>query len=164
MARALRKANAVNAIVGFDKDPAVSARAKEIGVIDEAAKNFAAAVSAADLIIVAAPVGAIADIASAVNDHAKSGALIIDVGSVKGAVADAAAQLRQDIAFVPCHPVAGTEQSGPDAGFAELFDDRWCIITPLDRGGCAVQGGGRASESPMGTLGRSCRIHGPGPS
>lgn len=133
LSRALRKAGVVKSLVAYDKNPATSARAKEIGVVDEAATDFAGAVSKADLIVIAAPVGAIGEIASAVNDHAQSGALIIDVGSVKGAVAEAAAQLREDISFVPCHPVAGTEQSGPDAGFAELFDDRWCIITPLDR-------------------------------
>lgn len=133
VARALRKTDCVTSIVAYDKDPAVSARAKEIGIVDDTAKDFAAAVATADLIVISAPVGAISEIANAVNDHAKSGALIIDVGSVKGAVADAASQLRDDLAFVPCHPVAGTEQSGPDAGFAELFDDRWCIITPLNR-------------------------------
>jgi cyclohexadieny/prephenate dehydrogenase len=90
-------------------------------------------VKGADLIIIATPVGAIETLCEAVNEHASTGALIIDVGSVKGAVATAAATLREDIHFVPCHPVAGTEQSGPDAGFAELFEDRWCIITPLDR-------------------------------
>lgn len=140
MARALRKHNAVKEILGYDKDPSVAARAKDIGVVDEAAKDIAGAVGGADLIVVAAPVGAIGDIAKSINDHAQSGALIIDVGSVKGAVTDAAAQLREDISFVPCHPVAGTEQSGPDAGFAELFDDRWCIITPLDRADAPYKG------------------------
>ncbi len=133
LARALRKAGAVKSLIAYDKDPAAAARAKEIGVVDEAAKDFAAAAANADLIVIAAPVGAIDALCRDVNDHARDGALVIDVGSVKGAVAEAAAQLRADIAFVPCHPVAGTEQSGPDAGFAELFDDRWCIITPLDR-------------------------------
>ncbi len=133
LALAMRRSGVVKSLTAYDKNPAVAQRAKEIGVVDEAAKDFAGAVAGADLIVIAAPVGVIGDIASAVDKHAPSGALIIDVGSVKGAVAEAAATVREDIAFVPCHPVAGTEQSGPDAGFAELFDDRWCIITPLDR-------------------------------
>ena len=71
--------------------------------------------------------------ASALVAHAEKNALIIDVGSVKGAIAKAAAQMPAHLHFVPCHPVAGTEQSGPDAGFASLFQGRWCILTPLDR-------------------------------
>ncbi len=135
LARALREAGVVKSFTAYDSDPAVAARAAEIGAVDEAAKDFAAAVANADLVVIAAPVGAINELCAAINDHAPTGAIIIDVGSVKGAVAKAAAQLREDISFVPCHPVAGTEQSGPDAGFAGLFDDRWCIITPLDRQG-----------------------------
>ena len=133
LARALRKAGVVKTFIAFDKDAAVSARAKEIGVVDETASDFASATANADLIVIATPVGAIAEISDALNAHAPAGALIIDVGSVKGAVAEAAEKLREDIFFVPCHPVAGTEQSGPDAGFAGLFEDRWCIITPLAR-------------------------------
>ena len=133
MARALRKAGVAKSIIGFDRDPAIAARAKEIGVVDDVAPDLAAAAKDADLIVIATPVGAIAELCAGINNHASTGALIIDVGSVKGAVAEAASTLRDDIQFVPCHPVAGTEQSGPDAGFAELFDDRWCIITPLDR-------------------------------
>ena len=133
LARALRQAGAVNSFVGYDKDAAIAARAKEIGVVDETAKDFATATAKADLIVIATPVGAIGEIGDALNAHAPAGALIIDVGSVKGAVAEAAAAMREDVLFVPCHPVAGTEQSGPEAGFAELFDDRWCIITPLSR-------------------------------
>lgn len=133
LAHALRKAGAVKSLVGYDKDAAVSARAKDLGVVDEAASDFAAATTKADLIVIATPVGAIAEISDALNAHAPAGALIIDVGSVKGVVVEAAAALREDILFVPCHPVAGTEQSGPDAGFAGLFEDRWCIITPLAR-------------------------------
>ncbi|MEO1252657.1 MAG: prephenate/arogenate dehydrogenase family protein [Pseudomonadota bacterium] len=133
LARALRKAGAVGRLVAYDKKASVSARAAEIGAVDEAAPSFADAVSGADLIVLATPVGAIDDICRQLNDAAPKSALIIDVGSVKSAIAKAAASLREDILFVPCHPVAGTEQSGPDAGFSELFEDRWCILTPLDR-------------------------------
>ncbi len=139
LARALREAGAVKTLVGFDKDAAVSARAKKIGVIDEVADNFAAAAANADLIVIATPVGVIAEVSKEAEAHASSGALIIDVGSVKGVVAEAAPR-REDIFFVPCHPVAGTEQSGPDAGFAGLFKDRWCIIAPLARQDEAYKG------------------------
>ncbi len=132
LARALRARDLADHITGYDADAAVSQRAAEIGVIDEAAPSLAAAVESADLIIIATPVGAISDILKALDGAAPEGTLAIDVGSVKGAVcaaADAASRLH----FVPCHPVAGTEQSGPDAGFASLFDGRWCILTPLAR-------------------------------
>lgn len=133
LARALRKASAVQKFTAFDRDPAVAARAKEIGFVDDTAPSVKDAVQDCDLIIVSTPVGAIGEVCAQLNDHAPKGVVIIDVGSVKGAIAKAAATLRDDIYFVPSHPVAGTEQSGPDAGFAELFDDRWCILTPMPR-------------------------------
>lgn len=131
LALAMREAKIVENITTFDQNNDVASRAKTLGIADDVAPDFKAAVADADLIILATPVGAITELCSALNDHAPSGAFVIDVGSVKGAVAQAAKTLRDDIAFVPCHPVAGTEQSGPEAGFATLFQDRWCIITPL---------------------------------
>ena len=130
---ALREAGAVGALVGYDQEADVAARAKALGVVDDAAPDFAAAVAGADLVVLATPVGAIRPLCAALNAHAAQGAVVIDVGSVKGAVVEAAGSLRDDILFVPCHPVAGTEQSGPEAGFASLFRDRWCILTPLAR-------------------------------
>lgn len=133
LARALREAKLAETIVACDRNRDVADRARALGVVDEAAPDFASAVANADLIVLSTPVGAIGDLCKALNDHAPAGALVIDVGSVKGAVATAAETLRDDIHFVPCHPVAGTEQSGPEAGFATLFQDRWCILTPLAR-------------------------------
>ena len=133
LARAMRELKLASSIAGYDHKPEALARAKEIGVIDSAAKNCAAAVADADLIIVATPLGAISDVFAEVEAQAAAGAIIIDVGSAKGSVVEAAAKCRKDIYVVPCHPVAGTEQSGPDAGFAALFKDRWCILTPLER-------------------------------
>lgn len=131
LALAMRERSLAERIDGFDQNPAVAARAVEIGVLDQAAADFASAVKDADLVILATPVGAIEDVCEQVNEHASPGAIIIDVGSVKGVIEKAATRGRPDIYFVPCHPVAGTEQSGPDAGFASLFQDRWCILTPL---------------------------------
>ncbi len=133
LALAMREARAAGDLVGYDQDADVAARARALGVVDEIAPDFPAAVAGADLIVLSTPVGAIASLCAALDAHAPAGAVVIDVGSVKGAVAEAAKDLREDILFVPCHPVAGTEQSGPEAGFASLFRDRWCIITPLAR-------------------------------
>ncbi|MEO0398338.1 MAG: prephenate/arogenate dehydrogenase family protein [Pseudomonadota bacterium] len=129
-ARALRENTLAETIVGYDPNDAALERAKEIGFVDAVADSIAAAAAGADLIIIAAPVGAAADIIDALA-VTKTDALIIDVGSVKGAIVDAAGAKGAELSIVPCHPIAGTEQSGPDAGFATLFHDRWCIITPL---------------------------------
>ena len=133
LARAMREAGVCASIAGYDADAAVAKRAKEIGVVDVAEKTLKEAVAGADLIIVATPVGVVGAVAREIANYAEKDALVIDVGSVKGAIAEAAAQLPEHVHFVPCHPVAGTEQSGPDAGFASLFKGRWCILTPLDR-------------------------------
>jgi cyclohexadieny/prephenate dehydrogenase len=89
------------------------------------------AVKDADLVILCIPVGACGAVAEEIGDHLKPGAIVSDVGSVKGAVVkDMAPHLPASAHFVPAHPVAGTEHSGPDSGFAELFINRWCILTP----------------------------------
>ena len=85
----------------------------------------------ADLVILCIPVGACGAVAQEIAAHLKPGAIVSDVGSVKGAVVrDMAPHLPAGVHFVPAHPVAGTEHSGPDSGFAELFINRWCILTP----------------------------------
>ena len=133
LAHAIRAQELADEIVGFDADPKALKRAADIGVVDKAAPNAAAAMAGADLIIVSTPVGAVSSVFEDANKHAATNAVIIDVGSVKGAIVKAAESCRTDLHIVPCHPVAGTEQSGPEAGFPELFQDRWCILTPLDR-------------------------------
>jgi cyclohexadieny/prephenate dehydrogenase len=133
LARALRAHGLARAIAGYDLDRQVRARALACGAIDEAAPTLAAAVKGAGLVVVSTPVGAMPAVLAGVASAADEGALVIDVGSVKGAVAEAAAALSPRVHIVPCHPVAGTEQSGPEAGFAALFENRWAIITPLAR-------------------------------
>lgn len=132
-ARALREKALARSIVGYDQNPEVRDRAVACGAVEAAPDHLEEALSGADLVIVATPVGATPSVLAAVADAAEAGALVIDVGSVKGAVVDAAARLGGGCFFVPCHPVAGTEQSGPEAGFAALFENRWAIITPLAR-------------------------------
>ena len=131
--RALRENELAGAVVGYDLDAAVGRRAMACGAVEAIAATLEEAVAGADLVVIATPVGAARAVVSGVAAIAPDGALIIDVGSVKGAVVEAAAGLSSKAFIVPCHPVAGTEQSGPEAGFAALFRDRWSIITPLAR-------------------------------
>jgi len=133
LAHAMRGAALVDEIVGVDRDADVIARAQKLGVIDKGETDLVKGVKGADLIIVSTPVGAIGAVAAELASAADDGALIIDVGSVKGVALDAAKAMPERVHFVPCHPVAGTEQSGPEAGFASLFHDRWCILTPAPR-------------------------------
>ena len=117
---------------GYDVDPAARARAAVRGLVDQVCDNSADAVRAADLVVLCVPVGAMgaaaAEFAAALLPHA----VISDVGSSKQSVATALAAALPGQAVIPAHPVAGTERSGPDAGFASLFQQRWCIITPPD--------------------------------
>ncbi|PQA87879.1 prephenate/arogenate dehydrogenase family protein [Hyphococcus luteus] len=133
LALAMRERGLAAEIVGVDRDPDVIARAQKLGIIDGGETDLKKGVKGADLVVVSTPVGAVASVAAALADAVDDGALVIDVGSVKGAVAEAAKTLPERVLFVPCHPVAGTERSGPEAGFATLFQDRWCILTPLPR-------------------------------
>jgi len=131
LARALKRGGLVGEIVGTARTPETRAKALELGFIDRVEGDAAAAARDADLIILAAPVGANAALAEAIGPALKPGAIVTDVGSVKQAVIDAVApHLPEGVHLVPAHPVAGTEESGPEAGFAELFEGRWCILTP----------------------------------
>lgn len=118
------------ATTGWDRDPAVRERAAARGLVDQVCDTPEAAVADADLVILCVPVGAMGDAARAIAPGLKPDAIISDVGSSKEAVAAALKQALPDACIIPAHPVAGTEQSGPDAGFATLFAGRWCIITP----------------------------------
>ncbi len=115
---------------GWDRDPAVRARAAERGLVGTVHDTPEAAVADADLVILCVPVGAMGDAARAIAPGLRPDAIISDVGSSKEAVAAALAAALPGACIIPAHPVAGTEQSGPDAGFATLFAGRWCIITP----------------------------------
>jgi cyclohexadieny/prephenate dehydrogenase len=103
----------------------------ELGLADRVVETNSEAVRDADLVIVCIPVGACGEVAEEIGPHLKPGAIVSDAGSVKGSVVkDMAPHLPNGVHFVPAHPVAGTEHSGPDSGFAELFINRWCILTP----------------------------------
>jgi len=131
LALAMRRGGVARRIVGHDRDAAVRARAASLGFLDEVSHAAAEAARGADLLILCVPVGAMEAVASEIGPALSPGATVTDVGSVKAAVIEAVApHLPEGAAFVPAHPLAGTEHSGPDAGFAELFDGRWCIVTP----------------------------------
>jgi cyclohexadieny/prephenate dehydrogenase len=131
IARAARAQGAVRTIVATARSAATRRRVAELGLADQVVETNAAAVEGADLVIVCVPVGACAEIAAEIGAHLAAGATVSDVGSVKSTVLRGMApHLPAGVHFVPAHPVAGTENSGPDAGFAELFVNRWCILTP----------------------------------
>jgi cyclohexadieny/prephenate dehydrogenase len=131
IARAAKAQGAAGSIVATARSPATRKRVAELGIADQVVETNAAAVEGADLVIVSIPVGACGPVAAEIAPHLKAGAIVSDVGSVKGSVVrDMAPHLPSNVHFVPAHPVAGTEYSGPDAGFAELFVNRWCILTP----------------------------------
>jgi cyclohexadieny/prephenate dehydrogenase len=133
LAHAMKRAGLAAHIAGYANDTSVLEEARGVGFADSLHSDVAAAVKDADLVVLATPVGAFGEIAQAMAPHLKRGAIITDVGSVKmAALRDVSPHLPQGVHFVPAHPIAGTEQSGPDAGFAELFDGRWCILTPAD--------------------------------
>jgi cyclohexadieny/prephenate dehydrogenase len=128
---AAKRGKLADQAVGFDSSEKVRARAREIGFADTIADTLDAAVKDADLVILCSPVGSYSQIAQDIAPHLKKGAILSDVGSVKSAVIkDVAPFVPAGVHFIPAHPIAGTEYSGPDAGFATLFDGRWTILTP----------------------------------
>jgi cyclohexadieny/prephenate dehydrogenase len=131
IARAARDQGLAGEIVTTARSAKTRARVSELGITDRVVGTNAQAVEDADLVILCIPVGACGAVAQEIATHLKPGAIVSDVGSVKGAVVrDMAPYLPAGVHFVPAHPVAGTEHSGPDSGFAELFINRWCILTP----------------------------------
>ena len=115
---------------GWDRDAAVRAAAAGRNLVGSVCDSAAEAVASADLVILCVPVGAMEEAARELAPHLPKGAIVSDVGSSKKSVLDALGAALPDHTVIPAHPVAGTEQSGPDAGFATLFEGRWCILTP----------------------------------
>lgn len=131
ISHAARRAGLVGEIVGSSATPATRTKAVELGLVSKAYENPAEAAAGADLVVLCTPVGVLGRIAKEIAPYLKPGAILTDVGSVKAAVvADVGPHVPDGVHFIPGHPIAGTEQSGPEAGFAELFDGRWCILTP----------------------------------
>jgi cyclohexadieny/prephenate dehydrogenase len=131
IARAARAQGLAGEIVTSARSAKTRARVAELGIVDRVVETNAEAAKDADLVILCIPVGACGPVTQEIAAVLKPGAIVSDVGSVKGAVVrEMAPFIPQGVHFVPAHPVAGTEHSGPDSGFAELFINRWCILTP----------------------------------
>ena len=133
LARALRDAGFCQEVVGAGRNPANLQTAVDLGVIDRYETDLARAVAGADMVLVSVPLGAMPAVFSAIKGHLAGHAVLTDAGSAKGGVIEAARQAFDGLpaAFVPGHPIAGTEQSGVEASFASLYQDRRVILTPL---------------------------------
>ncbi len=131
LARAVRERGLAKEIVISTRSPATLERARELGLGDDYHLDAATAVADAELVVMCVPLGAYEGVAQAIKPGLKEGTIVTDVGSAKASVMAAVGRhLPDGVPFVPGHPVAGTEHSGPDAGFASLFQDRWCVLTP----------------------------------
>jgi cyclohexadieny/prephenate dehydrogenase len=132
ISHALRRAGNPPRITGTARSPETRAEAARLGLC-EVFETAAEAVQGADLVILCVPVGAMEAVAREIGPYLEPGATVSDVGSVKRAVISAVApHLPEGIHFIPGHPLAGTEHSGPASGFASLFDNRWCLLTPVE--------------------------------
>ena len=133
IARASRRAGLATVMAGYDANPVAMADVAALALVDDVADSAAAAVADADLAIMAVPVGAVGAVAETIIPHMKPGAVLTDTGSTKRSVLrDVAPHLNETIIWLPSHPLAGTEHSGPQAGIAHLFDGRYWIVLPLD--------------------------------
>jgi cyclohexadieny/prephenate dehydrogenase len=131
MAHAMRRAGLASHIAGYTHRQETLDKAAAIGFADSLHLSPAESVRDADLVVLATPVGSFGALAKEIAGDLKPGAILSDVGSVKTAVLrDVGPHVPKGVHFIPAHPIAGTEQSGPEAGFAELFDGRWCVLTP----------------------------------
>ncbi len=132
MALAMRRSGLAGEITGYARSAETRKVAAEIGLVDRVCESAADAVKGADLVVLCVPVGAMGAVAAEIGPHLQAGATVSDVGSVKRAVIDAVGpHIPEGVHFIPAHPLAGTEKSGPTSGFAELFDGRWCLIVPV---------------------------------
>ncbi|MEO3416785.1 prephenate/arogenate dehydrogenase family protein [Roseovarius sp. CAU 1744] len=128
---AMKRSGLAGEVTGYARSSESRDIAREIGLCDRVCDSMAEAVEGADLVVLCVPVGAMGAVAAEIAPALKPGATVSDVGSVKKAVIDAVApHLPEGVHFVPAHPLAGTEHSGPRSGFAELFDHRWCLVVP----------------------------------
>ncbi|KTT97618.1 cyclohexadienyl dehydrogenase [Sphingomonas yabuuchiae] len=130
VARAVRKAMPTARITAYDADPAVRETVRSLDLADDVADTAGASVIDADLVVLCVPVGAMGAVAAEFAEDLPAEAIVSDVGSCKGSVLAALTEALPRATIIPAHPVAGTERSGPEAGFATLFQKRWCIVTP----------------------------------
>ena len=130
---AIKRAGLAGEVTGYARSAETRATAREIGLCDRVCDTATDAVQGADLVVLCVPVGAMGAVAAEIAPYLKPGATVTDVGSVKRHVIEAVApHIPEGVHFVPGHPLAGTEHSGPRSGFAELFDNRWCLLVPVE--------------------------------
>ncbi|WP_227267593.1 prephenate/arogenate dehydrogenase family protein [Roseobacter weihaiensis] len=130
---AMKRKGLAGEVTGYARSSQTRDTARRIGLCDHVHDSAAEAVEGADLIVLCVPVGVMGAVAAEIAPHLKPGATITDVGSVKRDVIDhVGPHLPNGIHFIPGHPLAGTEHSGPESGFAELFDNRWCLLVPVE--------------------------------
>ena len=128
---AMKRKGLAGEVVGYARSEETRDTARKIGLCDRICDSAVEAAKDAYLVILCVPVGAMSAVAADIGPHLKRGAVVSDVGSVKRAVIDAIGpHIPDGMHFIPAHPLAGTEKSGPESGFAELFDNRWCLLTP----------------------------------
>ncbi len=138
---AMKRASMKVHVTGYSRSSQTRETARKIGLCDTISDELENVVVDADLVVLCVPIGAMGDIMEKIGPLLKSGCTVTDVGSVKCSVIEAVKpHVPDNVHFVPAHPLAGTEHSGPDSGFASLFDNRWCLITPNGADNIAVKG------------------------
>jgi cyclohexadieny/prephenate dehydrogenase len=153
LSHAMRRARLARSIAGHARTAKTRETALRLGLVDSIHATAAEAVCEADLVVLCAPVGACGPLAEAMAPALRAGAILTDVGSVKSAILrDVAPHVPEGVHFIPGHPIAGTEHSGPESGFAELFDGRWCVLTP-------PAGAGAAAVEKLAAFWRACGSH-----
>ena len=131
IARAVKKNNLSDKVVSSNRSTAINKKVIELKIVDESSSDTKKMVTNSDLIIIATPLSSYESVILKIRDSLKNGCILTDVGSVKGIVLNLIENhLPKNISWIPSHPIAGTEESGPEAGFSELFKNRWCILTP----------------------------------
>tara|TARA_B100001175_G_C19415186_1_gene593267 strand:- start:31 stop:936 length:906 start_codon:yes stop_codon:yes gene_type:complete len=137
---AMKRASMKVHVTGYSRSSQTRETARKIGLCDTISDELENVVVDADLVVLCVPIGAMGDIMEKIGPLLKPGCTVTDVGSVKCSVIEAVKpHVPDNVHFVPAHPLAGTEHSGPDSGFASLFDNRWCLITPNGADNIAVK-------------------------
>jgi cyclohexadieny/prephenate dehydrogenase len=131
LARAIKKSNLAEKIVSSNRSKDLNKKVIELKIVEESSSDTKKIVDGSDLIVIATPLSSYEDVILKIKDSLKSGAILTDVGSVKKNIINLVEKnIPENVSWIPSHPIAGTEESGPEAGFSELFKNRWCILTP----------------------------------
>ena len=131
LARAIKKNNLAEKIVSSNRSEAVNKKVIELKIVDDSSSDTKKMADGSDLVVIATPLSSYEDVISKIKNSLKDGVILTDVGSVKENIINLVEKnIPENISWIPSHPIAGTEESGPEAGFSELFQNRWCILTP----------------------------------